>query len=393
MGQAPVKIAYLMDQYVHPYGGTERQILELVRHLDRRRFQPQVAVLRDSEYLKSNEFDCPVQVLGIDKIASATTMLRLFRYVQDLRRNHFSIAHIFFNDASIVAPPFLRSLGLKVVVSRRDMGFWYDRRNIRILRLSRLFVDRVVANSLAVSRVVQENEGFAATKISVIYNGYNNARGEVTTESSARARLGVDPDGAIVGIVANLRAIKRIDDLIKAFAIAARSHANARLVIVGTGELEGALTRLAESLGVRERVVFTGQIADVMPIIQEFSVAVLCSESEGFSNSIIEYMKCGKPTVCTNVGGNPEIVQDGFNGFLVNVADVNALADRIDRLLMNADLAETMGKNALASVRDKYDVSRMVAEHENLYERLITGGQAGSGNFSLSTGSRTKETP
>lgn len=368
----PAKIVYLMDMYAHPYGGTERQALELIRHLDRSRFQPHVAVFRESEYLKTNDFGCPVDILGIEKIASAVTMLKLYKYVRELRRKQFSIAHIFFNDASIIAPPFFKFCGLRVVVSRRDMGFWYNPTNSNILRINRLFVDRVIANSQAVKRSVQEKEGFAESKIAVIYNGYNSARSGLAPQDSVREKLGISADGAIVGIVANLRTVKRIDDLIKAFALVTKTHANAWLVIVGTGELEGMLGKLAVSLGVRDRVVFTGQIAHVVPIIQEFTAGVLCSESEGFSNSILEYMNCGKPTVCTNVGGNAEIVQDGYNGFLVKVGDVSSLADRIGRLIMNASLAETLGKNALATVKEKYDVSRMVAAHEDLYGNLIS---------------------
>jgi len=140
---------------------------------------------------------------------------------------------------------------------------------------------------------------------------------------------------------------------------------------VGTGELEAELRRLAASLGIGERVVFTGQIANVLPVIREFAVGVLCSESEGFSNSILEYMHVGKPTVCTDVGGNSEIVQEGFNGFLVALGDIGGLADRIERLLADANLRDMLGRNASASVRERYAVARMVEEHERLYDDLV----------------------
>jgi glycosyltransferase involved in cell wall biosynthesis len=380
MTMGPVKIAYLMDHYAHPYGGTERQVLELIRRLDRRRFQPQVAVFRASEYLKHNEFDCAVDVLAIKKMASATTLGRLYRYARELRKRDFSIVHIFFNDASVVAPPILKWQGLKVVVSRRDMGFWCSARTALLLKANRLFVDRVVANSEAVKRSVQAREGYSDSKISVIYNGHDRAS-ETTDVARRRVRdtLGIGPEGVIVGIVANLRTIKRIEDLIRAFALVRRTHHNAWLVIVGTGDLRNKLEDLATSLDIRSQVVFTGQLSDPLPVIHEFAVGVICSESEGFSNSIIEYMYCAKPTVCTNVGGNPEIVRDGENGFLVPVGDVGKLAERLERLLGDPALAQRLGRNALVWASERYDMGRMIEAHMELYERMLSGDVAARG--------------
>ena len=372
MTKTPIKIAYLMDKYHNPYGGTERQILQLIRHLDRRRFEPHVMVFRQSEFSTASSFGCPVSVLGIEKIGHAATMAKLYRYVRKLRSDGFSIAHIFFNDAAIIAPPFLKMAGLRVVVSRRDMGFWYNSTITKMLRVSRLFVDCVIANSQAVKQLVQDREGFPGSKISVIYNGYNRAVVGSAIQEGVREQMGIPPDAKIIGIVANLRPIKRIDDLIKAFGQLAKANSNLWLVIVGTGGLEKSLRNLGHSLGVGNRIVFCGQITHVVPVIQEFAVGVLCSESEGFSNSIIEYMNCAKPTVCTGVGGNVEIVRDGQNGFLVNVGDIDSLADRVGRIVSDQNLADALGRNALASVKDKYDVSRMVAAHEEVYGNLIS---------------------
>ena len=371
MDRAPTKVLYLMDTYAHPRAGTEQQVLELVRNLDRNRFRPHIAVFRDSEYLQTGkDFECPVEVLGIGKIASASSMLRLYRYARKLRKDGFAIAHIFFNDASIVAPLFLKLGGFKTIISRRDMGFWYSPANRGILRMNRLFVDRVVANSLAVKASVRANEGYKDARVVVIYNGCRRVNVGAPQPEGMRRRLGIGDDDPIIGIVANLRAIKRINDLILAFRQVCRTHSGAWLVIVGGGDLENELRELAVATGVAHRVVFTGQVADVTPIVREFTVGVLCSESEGFSNAILEYMDSGKPTVCTDVGGNGEMVADGYSGFLVPPGDIAAIADRIQRLLADSELARTFGENARRAAADKYDLRRMVAAHEELYCQL-----------------------
>lgn len=366
----PTKILYLLDKYEHPYGGTERQLLELIKNLDRRLYEPRMAVLRESDYLKSHDFVCPVDVLNIDRIADIRSFRSLYNYARKLKRSGFSLAQIFFNDASIIGPPVLKLTGFKIIISRRDMGFWYTRMIKRLLKLNRIFVDHVIVNSEAVARSVGAAESYKGGKITVIYNGYNAVRSE-DLEVDSRRSLGIGALEPIIGIVANLRPIKRIDDLIKAFSVVARQHTNAWLVIVGGGELKQSLELLAEALEVRNRIVFTGQVSDVLSIVREFNIGVLCSESEGFSNSIIEYMSCGKPVVCTNVGGNPEIVENGRSGFLIEVGDIDELAGNLCRLLDESELTEDMGRNALARVQSKYSVEKMVNEHMELYAKLV----------------------
>jgi glycosyltransferase involved in cell wall biosynthesis len=111
-------------------------------------------------------------------------------------------------------------------------------------------------------------------------------------------------------------------------------------------------------------------VTDPIPIVKHFNVAVLCSESEGFSNAVIEYMGAGRASVCTNVGGNAELLQDGETGFLINPFDVESLADRISFLLANPDVAQRIGERAL-TVAHGLTSRRMVDAHLELYERLL----------------------
>jgi glycosyltransferase involved in cell wall biosynthesis len=371
------KIMYLVDHYEAPQAGTEGQLLQLVQHLDRSRYEPSMTLLRGSEYIERNRFPCPVSVLGITKLASARAIVRMLSYAFFLRRENYRLVHCFFNDSALMAPPFLRLFGIRVLVSRRDMGFWYTPRNLALLRLVAPFVDRYVANSQAVKRQVQQREGVPGCKIAVIYNGYA-AGVESRGQSSASTVLQEVPDGVpVVGIVANLRPIKRIDILMEAFALASAKHPDARLVIVGdTSSHQAAgtldeLVSLACRLGIRERVIFTGRVDEPRTYIEKLTVAVLCSESEGFSNSIIEYMQAARPIVCTDTGGNPEVIQDGRSGFLVPVGDAGALADRLVRLLSDRGLAHRLGEAGCEAVRS-YTHTRMVSEQMACYDEVLS---------------------
>lgn len=378
------KIMYLVDYYEGPQGGTEGQLLQLIQHLDRSRYEPAVTVLRSSSYIERNQLPCPVTVLGVTKLASMRSILRVLGYALRLRRENYELVHCFFNDASLIAPPLLRIFGVRVVVSRRDLGFWYTLWNLAVLRLVAPFVERYVANGQAVKRMVQQREWVPSGKITVISNGYI-PRAENSAEAVSAKRLSGVPDRvSVVGIVANLRPIKRIDTLIEAFALINREYPDARLVIVGgDGPSQGGksireeLEGLARLLRIRERVIFTGRVEDPGPYIRRFNVAVLCSESEGFSNSVMEYMQAGRPIVCTDTGGNPELVHDNCNGLLIPVGDVRALADRLIRLLSDSELARRLGEAARETVRSSYTHTRMVTEQMACYDEVLSVGLSG----------------
>jgi glycosyltransferase involved in cell wall biosynthesis len=372
-----VKIMYLVDQYLGPWAGTEGQLLHLLQHLDRSRFEPTMVLLRDSDYVRQNSLPCPVRVVGITKLASAKSLARMLRLAFVARCEGVRLVHCFFNDSALIAPAFLKMFGIRVLASRRDMGIWYTRGNLPILRMIARFVDRYVANSAVVKRLVQEQEGVPARKISVIYNGYPREDQGHASALAAPALADIEESAPIVGIVANLRPIKRIDTLVEAFARVSARFPSARLAVVGDNASEQArgtmqqLEALARRLAIRDRIVFAGQVTRPADYIARFTVAVLSSESEGFSNSIIEYMRASRPVVCTDAGGNPEIVEDGVTGFLFRVGDADALAERLDLLLSDSPLARRLGEEGYRKVRS-LTLERMVGEQMTCYDDVLS---------------------
>lgn len=372
----PIKVMYLIDYYGNPYAGTEGQLLQLIQYLDRTRYEPTMAVLRDSEYIQKNMFPCPVSVLSISNLASINSVKKFVCFALKLRRQGYKLIHCYFNDSSLIAPFFMWLLGIHVIVSRRDMGFWYTFYNLAILRFLSIFVDCYVTNSQAVKYLISQREWIPQRKITVIYNGYVplNEKSQIDTSIEL---LKLPSDAPIVGIVANLRAIKRLDTLLEAFALVNKHHPDAYLVIVGDKNSVEAtkilekLTSLIHRLGIGERVIFTGRVEDPKLYIRQFTVSVLCSDSEGFSNSIIEYMQAGCPTVCTNTGGNSELIKDGFNGFLVPVGDFNTLAKRVIQLLSDKILACQLGEAGYETVI-KFTHVRMIKEQMDCYDKLLS---------------------
>lgn len=385
MNRKCTKIMYLADCYEGPQAGTEGQLLQLLKHLDRKRYEPALTLLRSSRYLELNALPCPVRVLGISRIASILSIFKLLWFALGLRRDRYEVVHCYFNDVSIISPPLLKLFGIRVLISRRDMGFWYSPWNIFALRVAGIFVDRYVANCQAVKRVVQLREWASQKKISVIYNGYvapadGAADADITGELSRLSEF-----APIVGIVANLKPIKRIDTLLQAVALIRDKYPTLGLVIVGDDtrlpdgrSVREDLESLARNLRILDCVIFTGKIVNPAPFVNKFTVAVLCSASEGFSNALIEYMHAGRPTICTDTGGNPELLRDGCNGLLFPVGDAHALADRLVMLLSDEALARDLGGSARNTVQAMCSQSRMVVEQMSCYDEVLLKREAGS---------------
>lgn len=364
----PVPILFVIDYFRDPNAGTEGQLKQLISHLDRDRFAPRLLVFKHSDYLGQEGFPCPVSVLGASSLSSPGMWWALFRFAREQFRQGVRLAHVYFNDASVIGPPIFAMTGIKTIISRRDMGYWYTPMYRTLLKITGRFVTRVIVNSCAMGEVTANVENIPRDRISVIHNGYKpqEVGGDVIAVLEAIRGKGA----LIAGLVANIRPIKRMQDAIIAVALLRDRGVAMQLVIIGAGD-SAELVALAKQRGVEDCVHFLGAREDVQQCLQYFDVALLCSESEGFSNAIVEYQFAGLPVICTNTGGNPEAIINGRTGFLFEVGDVPALADLLHRLISDKGLRRTMGREAVESAAERFSVARMVSEHERIYGELL----------------------
>jgi L-malate glycosyltransferase len=366
-----MRVLYVLDEFTGRTAGTEGQFLQLLTGVRSRQTDVEVMVLRSSPALQELG-DVPTTVLELRSLASLDAAAALWRLVTGARAARADVAHLFFNDASIACPIPLKLAGIPVIVSRRDLGFWYTPGALRLLRMNRVAVSTVVANSLAVKREVVRQERYPESRVTVIHNGWQQR--EVPEEPArVRAGLGIPASAKLLLIVANLRPLKRVDDAIRIAALALRGDPDVWLAIVGadrsgaTGSEQERLVSLARELGVAERVVFAGSRADPWPVISACDVGLLCSETEGLSNTLIEYSAAGKPVVCSSVGGNGEVVADSQSGFLFATGNVEQAADRVGQLLRDPDLSRRMGVFGRELVASRFGMEQMVESHLRLY--------------------------
>jgi len=222
--------------------------------------------------------------------------------------------------------------------------------------------------------VVQKSEGVTAP-IKVIPNAIAMATAEKSV-ANARAELGLQPDEFVIVCVANLKPLKRQETAIAALA-RLRPAGAVRLVLVGADNAGASspsyraeLEQLARSLGVEAAVKMTGNMSDPGIAWACADVGLLLSDSEGLSNAALEGLISRVPMICTAVGGNLEIIEEGVNGFLVPCRDPGAVATAIDTLRADPQRRLKMAAAARDSVLRRFHVDAMVDAYINLYKDL-----------------------
>lgn len=366
-----MKILLVIDRLTNPHAGTEGQFLLLIKLLQQAGCELRVLILADSEWLRANPLPCATSIVGSSSVKSLKTWWRIYRVARQAKADGFDLAHIFFNDASVICPPMFALAGIKSIISRRDMGFWYTPMYRKLLPLTGKYVACALSNSRAVAEVTGAVERIPAAKLRVIYNGFNrsfNSSASIPELESLRAT-----GAQIFGLVANIRPIKRMQDAISALARLDLNH-NPHLVIIGAGDAT-ELASLASQLGVGERVHFLGSRSDIPECLQYLCAGLLCSESEGFSNAIVEYQFAGLPVICSRTGGNPEAVSHGETGCLYEVGDVPALSAAMASVLQEPERAAAMGAAAKQQAESRYTISAMLNQHLALYRELTGAGQ------------------
>jgi glycosyltransferase involved in cell wall biosynthesis len=186
-----------------------------------------------------------------------------------------------------------------------------------------------------------------------------------------RSRLGLGRDAFLVGWVGRMTAVKRTNDVLEAFRRLVDQGVEASLCLIGDGPDREELERRAHALGIVQRCLFVGYQEDVGSFYEAIDVLLLPSANEGTPVSVIEALAAGRPVVATRVGGVPDVVRDGIDGFLVDAGDVDALASRLAELAADPARRAEMGEAGRSRVLGRYAVDRLVDDVDRLYQALL----------------------
>ncbi|MEO1245972.1 MAG: glycosyltransferase [Pseudomonadota bacterium] len=369
------KVVFVIDHFIPWKAGTEHQLSMLMPGLPDN-WEVEVVVFRPSEALDRHAAALGVthRTITIDNFRSMRCYANIARLVSHLRSVKPDVVHSFFPVANIVGVLAAKLAGVpRIYSSRRDFGEWMSPRYLQATRFANRFVSGVVTNSGRVKQLTVDVEGVPEKDVHVIANGIDVDRFAALPERSAcRATLGLGDDAVVAGLVANFRPMKRQDSLIRALAHLKDEYPQFRVVLVGINATDEDLRQramdLAEELCVRDRVVFTHSDDDIRQLLTCFDIGVNCSEGEGLSNAIMEYMAAGLACVVSDGGGNPDLIGDGETGLVFSRGDDAELAAKLKQLLDSPSEREVFGKRARQQVVERYSIGTMTAEFVALYE-------------------------
>ena len=213
--------------------------------------------------------------------------------------------------------------------------------------------------------------GAASEKCLTIYNGISIDNINPRPKNDIRYKYGVKNGDLVVGVIARFAPEKDHETFLLAAREVLKLHSDVTFLLIGEGKTRPRIEKLSYELGINDRTIFTGfveNIADVLPIMD---IGCLTSTREGMGIALLEYMAFLKPIVSTNVGGIPEVVQDGVNGFLVGPGDYRSMADKIITLVDDSELREQMGTEGFSILKHKFTDSIMTNSIERLYDRTL----------------------
>lgn len=375
----PLQLSLVVD-YIG-VGGAEVLLLNLFRHFDPAVVQPRLICLKKPGTMSSEfiAYGFPVDVIGRSGRYDVRTVPRLARRFRQDRTDVVLVTHLHLAAltlgrlaarltlrANVVAPHGMDTL---TVTGRRCL----PRHDVETLFLS----DALVFVAPSQGRYLHRVEGvgrypWRRIREVVIPNGIP-LRPVATPADRRRARAGLELEDHdfVVGIVARLEAVKAHEVLFGAVAKLASTHPQLRLVCVGEGDREEELRALVDALGIARQAHFTGLRRDVAQLLPAFDVACLTSRYECAPLAVLEAMAAGVPVITTDCGAVRDMLTDGEEGYIVDVGDVDALADRIASLAADADLCTRMGRQGRMRAERKGRIEDTAAAFQDLLTSLV----------------------
>jgi glycosyltransferase involved in cell wall biosynthesis len=372
---APLSLAIVMTSF--DPGGTERQMSELARRLDRTRWSVHLACFhtRGAWFERVADSCATVEVFPVASFRSPEFVRQTWAFARWCRSLQIAVVHTAERPANIFGLPAAALAGVPVRIgNRREINPGKSAMEIGLQRAAYACAHRIVANSRAAAARLQV-ERVRARAISVIPNGLD--------VSEFETRRNRQPGHRVV-VVANLRTEKGHDVLIDAAPDVLRRFPDARFELVGAGPELASLRDRARARGVAHAFDFLGERDDVPARLAAADMFLLPSRSEAFPNAVLEAMASGLPVVASGVGGILELIDDGHTGLLTPAGDPVALADRLCTLMGDPALAARLGESARAQAEQRYSFDRMVAAFDALYlDELARRGVAAAQRLRL----------
>ncbi|MBI1765806.1 MAG: glycosyltransferase [Acidobacteria bacterium] len=366
-----IKILHVLDSL--NVGGMERVVINVANGLDPARFEQAVCCISRLG-TAAHLLDAHVQRFDMGK-GDERALLMPWQIAKLMRRERPDIIHTqsWAGMDGVIARTLARQGKLVHSEHGRNLPYIHHEPPKRKLarRCAYELADAVFVVSEEMRQYFCRETGFAPARMRVIHNGVDVAGIERADPVGVREELGLSPTDFVIGTVARFQETKDLPTLVRAFAQLRQRQAHVKLLLIGDGAERGRLEQLALELSVAADVIITGIRHDVPRLLRALDAFALSSLSEGLPISVLEALAAALPVVTTRVGMLPEMLREGENGFLVAPGDVAVLAERLERLVINHDLARRLGAVGKQTVERDYSLAAMLRRYEELYLSLV----------------------
>jgi glycosyltransferase involved in cell wall biosynthesis len=340
-------------------GGSERQMTETARFLDRTQFEPRIgcflpAGMRGAELRAAGVPVVQFAVHSYKSWAAVEGARELARYI---RLEHIQLVHAFDYPLNVFAVPVARWFTPAVAVASQ--------------RSHRELVPegyRLVVNCEYLRKHLIDEEHVAPDRVQVCYNGIDLSF-FCPGESPRPPEL--ENASLVIGVVCGLRPEKGLPLLLEAFARVRPLRPKMKLAIVGSGPVLGELNAQAARMGISEDCVFQPGTSEVPTWLRAIDIFVLPSLSEAFSNALMEAMACGCCAVASDTGGNPELIRPGETGLLFERGSAESLAAALRRVIENEDLRRRLTLNSTQFIHDNFSAQAAARRMGEIYSGLL----------------------
>ena len=362
-------------------GGSELALWQLLRRLDRSRWEPTVISLKPPGEIAERIRTLGIEVLSpaIGDETGAFAALELFLEARRLPRllggRSYDIVHSVLFRAHLLGRLAAKRVGARVVVnSYRSSSEAGSGWLLRADRWTRSRVTRFHLQSAGLATALQQRLAVEPGRCVVIPNGIDLTEadaGLAIRKDEARRNLGLFPTDLAIACIGRLHEEKGVSHLVGAFHALLQAHPTARLLLAGDGPARQSLETMVEALRLGPFVRFLGTVASPWPVLAGADLFALPSLVEGMPNALLEAMAAGLPAVATAVGAVPEMVTGGREAMVVPPGDAGALARALATLAAWPSMRREMGALARQRVEAGYRIEATVAQTERLYSELL----------------------
>ncbi|GER67906.1 glycosyl transferase [Weizmannia acidilactici] len=305
----------------------------------------------------------PYDIALASKIAEVAEREKL-----DVMHVHYAIPHAI----CAILGKMMAKIGMKIVTTLHGTDITvlgYDPSLASAIRFGIEQSDAVTAVSNA---LVQQTYDLIQPqkKITTVYNFVDERVYRRVNASHLKKEYGILEKEKVLIHVSNFRAVKRVPDVVRAFA-KVREQIPAKLLLVGDGPEMTVVSRLVRDLHIEKDVLFLGKQDQLEELYSISDLMLLLSEKESFGLAALEAMACGVPCIGTDIGGIPEVIDDGRNGYLCQLGDIAGVAEKALRLFRDPALYDSFSKAAEKTVTEKFYSKKILRQYEEIYEQLV----------------------